>query len=342
MITSYNNTAVYCPPHAVAEPLALPLPRFTPIDKTSAITAFNATINSLELSQILIRNMTDDNPVIKASLTKKEGYFTRLFSHENWQEWTEYRTPLGRVVDLFNDFLETGFSTQLLMKRLDHYTLQKASEQAHIVLEELNKPCLGHLTIGALASSVTAQPLPLIFSSFSCLENVHAHKTAAQRIEENRNKVQHKIENAKKGLSTAGDASTVHATEEEAAKAAEESLGKIIKDIVARLPEDYKAITRKFRIPNLIRTFLQYVVKRPSKILENELIPVHIYYWELVYAEYKKKFGEIAVIAPYPRDSQIEQMINKMKQYGFDGRVSYALEFMEKLNRGSENCILNY
>jgi hypothetical protein len=47
-------------------------------------------------------------------LMKNGGYLTRLFSNENWQDWTQYRNPMDRVVKTYCDYMNTSYAASFM------------------------------------------------------------------------------------------------------------------------------------------------------------------------------------------------------------------------------------
>src|SRR4051812_399430 len=53
--------------------------------------------NLKPLSEIFNRMTCEQSGVIKQALNKSSGYLYRLFSTENWEEWLDSKTSLGKV-----------------------------------------------------------------------------------------------------------------------------------------------------------------------------------------------------------------------------------------------------
>jgi hypothetical protein len=82
-----------------------------------------------------------DDEIVYRAFVKQTGYISRLFnSAETWDEWTEYKTPLGRVV---SNFLEYAFQHKVqqakLLKRSQPW-MEKANHEAQELLKNLSRP----------------------------------------------------------------------------------------------------------------------------------------------------------------------------------------------------------
>ena len=76
---------------------------------------------------------------ITKAFFKNEGYFKRLFTKESWEEWTENRTPLGKVASQFRDCIESGTRVSKFTKSLNEREIQTANEEANALLMKLGK-----------------------------------------------------------------------------------------------------------------------------------------------------------------------------------------------------------
>ena len=136
---------------------------------------FGKTGESVEdlnpLDRILHIGALEANEAIRKALTKKDSYLRRLFTTENWEEWTEKRTSLGKVVGVFADYLEGSKLDHLLVKRLDRQTIHKANAEAALLLQQFDR-AEGTSTTEAkdLKGKVTENPAscdkPIAASSF--------------------------------------------------------------------------------------------------------------------------------------------------------------------------------
>lgn len=121
---------------------------------------------------------------MKKHCTKESSYLRRLFSRESWEEWSEHRTDLGKVMALFNDFETSKTRAKNYIKRLTYRTLQKADDEARALLKELQKTkpmspdellpvsqlnCATGLIFGAIGSIRVQNPLFLCMASLQCL-----------------------------------------------------------------------------------------------------------------------------------------------------------------------------
>ena len=74
---------------------------------------------------------------IQDTLLKKSGYFARWFSNESWEDWLEYRTPLGKVVSMYCDHITTAQTVKASISRLDKKLLEIANQDATTILKSL-------------------------------------------------------------------------------------------------------------------------------------------------------------------------------------------------------------
>lgn len=86
------------------------------------------------LLTILQKVVTEENETIKKALYKSKSFWERISTGESLDEALENRTAIGRVVALFDDYLEHPYSLPSIMKRLNPEILKKANEQAEILL----------------------------------------------------------------------------------------------------------------------------------------------------------------------------------------------------------------
>ena len=113
------------------------------IEKCTKILRKNLNGSSLKsLHRVFVLMTKVESPRVLRALTKTKGYLKRLFSEESWQEWTQQKTALGRVVQAY-DFL--SLSEDVWVERLPPEVILKAEEQA--------KGLLGQLSMEELDSS---------------------------------------------------------------------------------------------------------------------------------------------------------------------------------------------
>ncbi len=92
------------------------------------------------LNELFDRMILEQNEIIKQVLKKSSGYFYRLFSNESWEEWLESRTPLGKVVNVFVNYLKSRPSARdRLLNHLDVDAIQRANTQAEYLLKQLSR-----------------------------------------------------------------------------------------------------------------------------------------------------------------------------------------------------------
>ncbi|NGX43575.1 MAG: Serine/threonine-protein kinase StkP, partial [Chlamydiae bacterium] len=150
---------------------------------------------------------------IKTALFKQEGYFKRLFSGEPWEEWTEYRTALGRVVSQFGDCVQNQSQIKNSLHRLGKRLIQKANAEAKVLLKELNHPdksrnsyvepkkaCLKGLFGGAIGSLITKNPLPLVIGLSECLPTAFSQEKVGNEFLVPTNTLDNQRDNSVTGL----------------------------------------------------------------------------------------------------------------------------------------------
>ncbi len=91
-----------------------------------------------ELLRFVSKNGMDSIP--QDALVKNNGYFTRFFSNESWQDWCENKTPLGKVVSLYCERVTHSTRLEALMDRLDKKVLEVANQDAALLLKSLQIP----------------------------------------------------------------------------------------------------------------------------------------------------------------------------------------------------------
>lgn len=79
--------------------------------------------------------MHDDDNVSPPSLLKTNGYISRLFSDESWDNWLEPRSALGQVADAHFDYVNGSISADRVLKNIDSTTIQKAASEALEILQ---------------------------------------------------------------------------------------------------------------------------------------------------------------------------------------------------------------
>ncbi len=77
---------------------------------------------------------------IQEALIKNQGYFSRFFSSESWEDWVEQRTPLGQIISTYCDCVTSTTRADVLIKHLDKNILDKANRLAEDVLKTYKSP----------------------------------------------------------------------------------------------------------------------------------------------------------------------------------------------------------
>lgn len=121
------------------------------------------------LKEILHKGSLDLDVVFK-----KESYFSRLFSSETWDEWTENRTALGQFLSLYRDYCENP--SKQLIKRMKPLLLQANREAKKL----LKNSCALSLAGGIAGSAATQNLLPLILGASNCWTQAAAMPIARQ------------------------------------------------------------------------------------------------------------------------------------------------------------------
>ncbi|HEX2579069.1 MAG TPA: hypothetical protein VHK67_01535 [Rhabdochlamydiaceae bacterium] len=106
------------------------------LEQKFAIAAIiDSPIHLGALVKILRMMNTEQNGIIRAAFQKQEGYLSRFFSHEGWEEWTQNRSALGRIALVFIDYALQPKKT--VMNRIDLETARRANQEAEQVLQRL-------------------------------------------------------------------------------------------------------------------------------------------------------------------------------------------------------------
>ncbi len=136
---------------------------------------------------------------ISQAFFKQRGYFSRLFSGESWEEWTENRTPLGKVASHLRDCIESHTQVDSFTKKLDEEVVRKANEEAEALLDSLNhrdvvtkafnfqskKSCVTGFVGGTFGSLLTQHPLPFLLGLSQCFLGVRAQQKVGNEFQVN-------------------------------------------------------------------------------------------------------------------------------------------------------------
>jgi len=74
---------------------------------------------------------------IRDSLFKQKGYLSRLFSNESWKDWTDNRTPIGKVIRSYCDCVTSSTRLEVFMELLDRNLLEVSNRDAKLLLKSL-------------------------------------------------------------------------------------------------------------------------------------------------------------------------------------------------------------
>jgi len=137
---------------------------------------------------------------ISQAFFKQSGYFSRLFSGEFWEEWTEHRTALGKVDSHLSDCMVSSAQVENFTKGLDEEVVQKANKEAEVLLKSLNyrnaargssfsiesmSSCVIGLVGGTLGSLITQHPLPLLLGLSQCFPKAQAQQKVGNEFQVN-------------------------------------------------------------------------------------------------------------------------------------------------------------
>lgn len=103
------------------------------------------TQDDLSLKTIYLiqnNNSTLDDEIVYRAFVKHKGYGSRLFSSETWEEWTENRTPLGRVVSNFLEYAFQGEGQKAKLINRSERWLERANKEAQQLLNNLQRPLM--------------------------------------------------------------------------------------------------------------------------------------------------------------------------------------------------------
>lgn len=139
------------------------------------------------LQTVLKMAMSKESTYIRVALYKPKGYLGRLFFAESWEEWTESRTNLGKVVHLFTAVAEGSTHLKAGVKHLNASIVQGAIKEAQAVLDQIKKgalrgpkteksDCTADLIMGAASSLTLKNPIPLGVAGLNCLQKVAADR----------------------------------------------------------------------------------------------------------------------------------------------------------------------
>jgi len=137
---------------------------------------------------------------VSQAFFKQRGYFSRLFSGESWEEWTENRTALGKVVSHLRDCIESHPQVDSFTTRMDEKVVRTANNEAEALLGSLDhrdaatersfriesqSSCATGLVGGTFGSLLTQHPLPLLLGLSSCFPGVHGQQKVGSEFQVN-------------------------------------------------------------------------------------------------------------------------------------------------------------
>lgn len=130
----------FCPPEGISSPYSfLETPSSPQIEPFTEILQGKAGIPIDCLNKILHIASREENSIIRSACTKPQGYVSRLFSKETWEEWTDYKTDLGKVMGLFFQYLGEPVRPEDLFSSLPDFVLVNANREAENTLCLLSK-----------------------------------------------------------------------------------------------------------------------------------------------------------------------------------------------------------
>jgi hypothetical protein len=80
------------------------------------------------------------NPNIKVAMKKQQGYLSRFFSNETWEDWVEDKTAIGKVVFAFSNYIENPYlHPKRFIQSLTPEIVKKANEHAIQLLKNVRE-----------------------------------------------------------------------------------------------------------------------------------------------------------------------------------------------------------
>lgn len=383
-----NSSACYFLPHFVTEfgcqdldyrqSITEKFNEFTKaLEQKVSEDSFSFSKKKIKLLRKLFNSiMTEENPTIKTALTKKEGYLLRLFSQESWDEWTERKTELGRVVTVFEDFMEGQVPLTNIMQRVDVRTIEKAISQAKDSLKLLyhqklaqdqvnaKSDCRSHLLFGGVVSVMIGNKAPLTLATLSCFDSIVAQsqgRTKEQIMSEIDEQRRSCMANNKQGnapLSNSGSTVPVDAIMNQRNAAMMNLFSELIQVLPHNLEKFLKNIKEKGNwfeaiLDGVTNVFLDFTgISTPNKLLEEKLQEMEKQYWLIAV---KPKYLEIFPLETrqvwstserHDLSYEIKQMREKLVSYGYNA-IDYGtpldfLEYLKKMGRcEGGQCIYN-
>lgn len=325
--------------------------------------------NLTSLDKILRKVTVEWNPTIKEALTKKTGYFSRFFSNENWEEWLEPKTPLGRVVSVFADDTAASSKANKLAEYLSSQVIQDANDQAVAVLQQLSTQkkkftSMGHtldcttgLAIGSGARLALKGPVPLWISLFNCIKGIDAQRgggrnpnvAAARRAGNAREQILAHNRQTRKDIGVklppAPTPVWEPAPDIDPLNAAERVKQQWLEEMGQKIPDAFKVALKKANnwiecVTFGVKDFLFGItgINTPYTKLEEILSDYEDWYWfNKVYPEYTEIFKKPneAWNRQGSRDYpfEIKQMRDKLNQHGYHFGYGTPLEFIDILKQ---------
>lgn len=289
------------------------------------------------------------NPTVRGALKKESGYFARLFSKENWTDWVENRTNLGKIAAVFSDCVEGSAPLRKFSRRINSL-IKKSSEEARIVLSRLrdqkemgeSSSCASTVALGGVFSIVLKNPLPLTISSTCLLLKVSAEKHDPLAAL-NAKRAQHGIPIPGSGVTytTSGGASQglqlpdpLLQTKVDLALQVADILPKTLKRTFEEVRKHndawYFAIMRG--AGNFMGDFIGLF--EPRDKIEEVLTKGHKWYWlTKVYEHYLSVFPDPERGYMDDGSYKIRQMRERLERYHFDDRIWDPIQFIDSLKR---------
>ncbi len=141
---------------------------------------------------------TEENKPLFAEITqafsKQQGYLSRLFSNESWEEWSENRTALGKVASQFRNCIENRAEVCSFTNEMTSQLIQKANEESRVLLKGLGSrevtrtatsSCLYGLTGGIAGSFLFKNPLPVLMGISKCFPRAYAQQKVGNEFQVN-------------------------------------------------------------------------------------------------------------------------------------------------------------
>lgn len=307
------------------------------------------------LKQVLQLMSQDQLP--RTALYKPQGYLSRLWSHESWEEWTESRTRLGKVVHFYASVADGSTSFKAGMRQLSPQVFLEAIAESDKVLaqhraeKEESQSCMLNIVLGSVASFSTGHPLPISLAAATCLDVARANNEAAlKRVGKHRAQVFERMDQqqaASHGRASVGGGADEGVSDEhiETCKAqlqselinwtpsASSKLNRLGNGVLSVIMDAWKSI-QKLRNANKVIKAVVGLIVGPNEEVKRMLSEYEKSYWlDIIGWDYREIFNEPSREAyiGHGDEATIDFMKKKLQQYGYNPGYGTPLQFLQSL-----------